>query len=98
MNKTFLIISVCLCLLLACCHPSYKRLTKERRMKDTTWVKFSDLPKPIVDTLIKYYESTFTKDTTDDIPDLISFNLNKQFIDVGYYNAYSPKLRLPFGQ
>jgi hypothetical protein len=94
---TFIILLI-LIISLNSCHPFYKRLTRGGWGKDTVFVKFPDLPKPILDTLIKYYESTFTKDTTDDIPDLISFNLNKQFIDVGYYDAYSPKLRLPFGQ
>lgn len=79
------------------CHPSYKRLTSERRMKDTIWVKYSDLPKPVFDTLEKYYQACFTPDTSDDIKNVISLDVNKQFVDIAYYDAYSNKFRIPFG-
>lgn len=94
---------ICACITItqvSSCHPCYKRLTSLRNGwgKDTVLVKFPDLPKPILDTLIKYYEASFTKDTTDNIRDLISFESDKQFKDVAYYDAYSPRLRVPFGR
>ncbi len=66
--------------------------------KKSELIKYTDLPKLLQDTIIKYYESTFTKDTTDDLSDLISFDPNKKMIDVAYYDAYSKKFRIPFGR
>ncbi len=99
MIKKFEIIIICLFAFIISCHPCYKRLTSLRNGwgKDTVLIRFPDLPKPILDTLSKYYEAKFTKDTTDNVPYLISFNHAKQFKEMYYYDMDSPKFRLPFG-
>ncbi len=80
------------------CHPFYKRLTNGDWEEYTTKVRFPDLPIRMQDTIKKYYESTFTVDTLDDISDLISLDSVKKFIDIAYYDAYSKKFRIPFGR
>ena len=83
---------------LGSCHPFYKRLTRGNWEKHIVLVKFPDLPAKMQDTLHKYFEARFTADTLDDVSDLISFDDNKQFTDIAYYDAYSNKFRLPFGR
>ncbi len=82
---------------LSCYHPLYKRLARHHWEKDTTWVRYPDLPAPVLETVKKYYEASFTKDTTDDLPDLISLDSTQRFSDMGFYDAYSHPFRMPFG-
>jgi hypothetical protein len=92
-----LVFSLLIIIGLNACHPGYKRLTRGKWYKDTLWVKFPDLPKPIIDTLDKYYQALFTKDTIDDISGIISLDPSRKITEVAYYNMNSKKFRLPFG-
>ena len=96
--KTFAILIGMFFIFLFSCHPGYKRLTRGNwEKRHTILVKYPDLPKPILDTLTKYYEAKLTKDTSDNVSYLISFDPEKQFKEMHYYDMTSPKFRLPFG-
>lgn len=98
-NRVILVLMLATCSLFLGCyrHPFYKKLTRGNWEKDTVWIKFTDLPKPILDTIDAFFKAKFTIDTTDDISDMISFDPQKQFVDVDYFDFDSSKLRFPFG-